>query len=130
MELKIGTCGRAETVVTEEKTAAAAGSGSLSVYATPMMVALIEEAAWKSVQPMLEEGQGSVGTKMEVEHLSATPLGMKVWAETELTAVDRRLLTFSVKAYDEAGLIGQGTHQRFVVDNDRFLGKCQKKLEK
>ena len=129
MEIRIGTRGRAESVVTEERTAQAAGSGSLPVYATPMMVALIEEAAWKSIQGMLDEGQGSVGTRMEVDHLSATPLGMKVWAETEVTAVDRRAVTFSVKAYDEAGLIGQGTHQRFVVDNDRFLGKCRKKLE-
>lgn len=130
MEIKLGTAGRAETVVTEEKTAAAAGSGSLPVYATPMMVALIEEAAWKSVQPMLDEGQGSVGTLMNVEHLSATPVGMKVWAETEVTAVDRRRITFTVRAFDEVGLIGQGTHQRFVIDNERFLGKCQQKLEK
>ena len=130
MEIRIGTAGRAETVVTEEKTAISAGSGSLPVYATPMMVALIEEAAWKSVQPMLDEGQGSVGTLMNVEHLSATPVGMKVWAETEVTAVDRRQITFAVKAFDEAGLIGQGTHQRFVIDNERFLGKCRKKLQK
>ena len=130
MEIKIGTPGHAETVVTEEKTAVTAGSGSLSVYATPWMVALIEEAAWKSVQPMLEEGQGSVGTLMNVEHLSATPVGMKVWAETEVTAVDRRKITFTVKAFDEAGLIGQGTHERFVIDNEKFLGKCRKKLER
>ena len=86
MEIRIGTAGRAETVVTEEKTAISAGSGSLPVYATPMMVALIEEAAWKSVQPMLDEGQGSVGTLMNVEHLSATPVGMKVWASGIMVA--------------------------------------------
>ena len=130
MEIKVGTKGRADSVVTEERTAAVVGSGSLPVYATPMMVALIEEAAWKSVQDQLEDGQGSVGIQMDVAHLSATPLGMKVWAETEVTAVDGRKLTFAVKAYDEAGLIGEGVHQRFVIDNEKFLGKCQKKLSK
>ena len=130
MEIKVGTKGRVDSVVTEERTAAKVGSGSLPVYATPMMVALIEEAAWKSVQDQLEDGQGSVGIQMDVAHLSATPLGMKVWAETEVTAVDGRKLTFAVKAYDEAGLIGEGVHQRFVIDNEKFLGKCQKKLTK
>ena len=130
MEIKVGTKGRCDSIVTEERTAAVVGSGSLPVYATPMMVALIEEAAWKSVQDQLEDGQGSVGIQMDVAHLSATPLGMKVWAETEVTAVEGRKLTFAVKAFDEAGLIGEGVHQRFVVDNDKFLGKCQRKLDK
>lgn len=130
MEIKVGTKGRVDSIVTEERTAAQVGSGSLPVYATPMMVALIEEAAWKSVQDQLEDGQGSVGIQMDVAHLSATPLGMKVWAETEVTAVEGRKLTFAVKAFDEAGLIGEGVHQRFVVDNDKFLGKCQRKLDK
>lgn len=130
MEIKVGTKGRVDSIVTEERTAAQVGSGSLPVYATPMMVALIEEAAWKSVQDQLEDGQGSVGIQMDVAHLSATPLGMKVWAETEVTAVDGRKLTFAVKAFDEAGLIGEGVHQRFVIDNEKFLGKCQKKLGK
>ena len=130
MEIQVGTKGKAESIVTEERTAAVVGSGNLPVYATPMMVALIEEAAWKSVQPQLEEGQGSVGTQMDVAHISATPMGMKVWAETEVTAVEGRKLTFAVKAFDEAGLIGEGTHQRFVIDGEKFLGKCQKKLTK
>lgn len=129
MEIKVGTKGRQECVVTEQLTAAAVGSGSLPVYATPMMVALIEEAAWRSVQGMLEEGQGTVGTQMEVAHVSATPLGMKVWAETEVTAVEGRKLTFVVKAFDEKGLIGEGIHQRFVIENEKFLHKCQSKLD-
>ncbi len=129
MEIKVGTKGRMEGVVTQQLTAAAVGSGSLPVYATPMMVALIEEAAWRSVQEMLEDGQGTVGTQMQVAHVAATPLGMKVWAETEVTAVDGRKLTFAVKAFDEKGLIGEGTHQRFIIDNEKFLHKCQSKLD-
>ena len=128
MSVAIGTKGYQEEVVTAEKTAASVGSGLLPVYATPMMIALIELTACSSVQEQLEEGQGTVGTQLNVAHLSATPVGMKVWAETEVTAVEGRKITFSVKAFDEKGLIGEGTHQRFVIDNERFLKKCQSKL--
>ena len=122
--LQIGIKGSGETVVTEALTAKAMGSGELRVYATPAMVALVEETAWKSVAPALEAGQGTVGTKLDLAHLAATPLGRKVRCETELVEIDRRRLVFSAEVWDEAGKIGEGTHERFIVDNERFLAKA------
>ena len=103
------------------------GSGLVPVFATPYMIALMENAAVNAVQAHLEEGQGTVGTKLEVTHDAATPIGMKVWAEAELTAVEGKKLTFSVKAFDEAGPIGGGTHERFIITVDRFLAKAEAK---
>lgn len=125
--LETGIKGFAKTMVTEKNTASAMGSGSLEVFATPAMVALMEECSWKLVQPYLEEGQGTVGTGLEIQHLSATPLGMEVTCQSTLTEVDGRKLTFEVEAYDAAGLIGKGTHQRFIVDNARFQAKANAK---
>ena len=122
--LQVGIRGSGEAVVTEALTAKAMGSGELPVYATPAMVTLVEETAWKSVAPALEPGQGTVGTKLDLAHLAATPLGRKVRCETELIGIDRRRLTFSAAVYDEAGKIGEGTHERFIVDNERFLAKA------
>lgn len=122
--LQIGIKGSGEAVVTEALTAKAMGSGELRVYATPAMVALVEETAWKSVAPALEPGQGTVGTKLDLAHLAATPLGRKVRCETELVEIDRRRLVFSAEVWDEAGKIGEGTHERFIVDNERFLAKA------
>ena len=122
--LEIGIKGSGEAMVTEALTAKAMGSGELPVYATPAMAALIEETAWKSVAPALEPGQGTVGTKLDISHLAATPLGRKVRCETELIEIDRRRLVFSAAVYDEAGKIGEGTHERFIVDNERFLAKA------
>ena len=122
--LQVGIRGSGEAVVTEALTAKAIGSGELPVYATPAMVTLVEETAWKSVAPALEPGQGTVGTKLDLAHLAATPLGRKVRCETELIEIDRRRLTFSAAVYDEAGKIGEGTHERFIVDNERFLAKA------
>ena len=96
-------------------------------FSTPSMIALIEEAAWKSVQSALEEGQATVGTKLQIEHLSATPSGMKVRAETVLTQIDGRRLVFSAEVYDEAGLIGKGVHERFIVYGKRFEEKARSK---
>ncbi len=127
MSVAVGTKGYQEEIVVPEKTAETVGSGLLPVYATPMMVALMELTASSSVQDQLEEGQGTVGSMLNVSHVSPTPIGMKVWAETEVTAVEGRKLTFAVKAYDERGLIGEGTHQRFIIDNARFMEKCEKK---
>ena len=127
MSITVGSKGRAECVVNEHNTAAAVGSGLLPVFATPQMIALMENAAVNAVQSQLEEGQGTVGTRLDVSHDAATPIGMKVWAEAELTAVDGRKLTFSVAAYDEGGPIGKGVHERFVIQNDRFLAKAQSK---
>ncbi len=123
-ELPIGLKGQAETTVNEQNTAAAMGSGLLPVFATPAMLALMENAAATSVQPYLGAGEGTVGTRLEVSHLAATPIGLAVRAESELVAVDRRKLTFTVRAWGGEELIGEGTHQRFVIDNARFLEKA------
>lgn len=125
--LEPGLKGRQESVVTEDLLAKNIGSGLVKVYATAMMIALIEKAAVYSVEPYLEEGQGTVGTHVNVSHCSATPLGMKVWAETELIEIDRRKLVFKVAAYDERGLIGEGLHERFIIDNERFQAKADSK---
>lgn len=125
--LQTGIKGRQDDVVTEDKLAKNVGSGLVRVYATAMMIALTEKAAVLSVEPFLEEGQGTVGTLVNMSHVSATPLGMKVWAETELVEIDRRKLTFKVAAYDERGLIGEGTHERFIIDNRRFQEKAESK---
>jgi len=127
MELQTGIKGRQECVVCESNVAVNVGSGSLKVFATPMMVALIEKAAVLSVEPYLGEGQSSVGTLVNVKHVAATPVGMKVWAETELIEIDRRRLVFNVAAYDEAGLIGEGTHERFIIDIEKFQSKTDAK---
>ena len=127
MSLQVGARGRAQCVVTEENTAAAVGSGLLPVFATPQMIALMENAAVNAVQAGLNEGEGTVGTHLDVSHDAATPVGMKVWAEAELTAVNGKALTFAVTAYDEAGPIGKGTHNRFIITVDRFLAKCEQK---
>lgn len=129
MPLTVGLKGRCDTVVTEANTAAAVGSGLLPVFATPMMVALMENAAVNATAPYLAEGEGTVGTHMDVSHDSATPIGLKVWAEAELTGVDGRALTFAVTAYDEAGVIGKGVHQRFVIQNEKFMSKTLRKKE-
>lgn len=125
--LKEGITGEAEAVVSEENTAINMGSGTLPVFATPAMVAVVEKAAWSSVAGELEEGQSTVGTAMTLSHESATPVGLKITAKTTLTAIDRRKLTFSWEAYDEAGIIGRGTHERFIVDNEKFVSKAERK---
>ena len=122
--LQTGIKGTGETLVTEELSAGAMGSGELPVYATPAMLALVEETAWKSVAPALEPGQGTVGTKLAFSHLAATPLGRKVHCETLLTEIDRRRLVFTAEVWDEAGKIGEGTHERFIVDSEKFLAKA------
>ncbi len=129
MSIEVGIKGRAEDLVREENTARAVGSGTLPVFATPAMTALMEKASWTSLAPHLAEGEGTVGTKLEITHDSATPLGMKVWAESEVTAVEGRRVVLKVAAYDERGLIGQGVHERFVIQDARFLAKTAKKLE-
>lgn len=125
--MQAGIKGRREQTVTAEMSAARIGSGLVEVFATPMMVALIEQTCLESVIPYLEEGQGTVGTLVNVSHVSATPVGMRVWCESELVEVDRRRLVFRVKAYDECGLIGEGTHERFIIDNAKFMEKIKNK---
>lgn len=125
--LKIGIKGRQETVVSDSNIATNVGSGKVEVFATPMMIALIEKTASLSIQPFLEDGQSSVGTQVNVSHCSATPLGMNVYAESEVIEVDRRRVLFKVAAYDERGLIGEGTHERFIIDIARFTEKTYSK---
>lgn len=127
--LEKGIQGKLETVVTEEKTARVMGSGELAVYATPAMIALMEETAYKSVSAELEEGMGSVGTLMNVKHVAASPVGMKITCQTELTQVDGRRLVFKVEAFDEKGLIGEGVHERFIIQNDKFQAKADSKMD-
>ena len=107
-------------------------SGDLEVFATPSMVALMENAAMTCLQSFLEEGQGSVGTHLDISHDAPPPIGMKVWAEAEITAVSEngKMVDFAVKAWDESGPIGSGTHTRAIVKNEKFLAKCNAKLEK
>lgn len=128
--LEAGIKGTKETMVTNENTAKTMGSGTLDVFATPAMIALMENTAYESVASELEEGSGTVGTALNVKHVAATPVGMKVTCETELIKVDGRALTFSVKAFDEKGLIGEGEHERFIVFNEKFQAKADAKLEK
>ncbi|MBP5676863.1 MAG: thioesterase family protein [Bacteroidales bacterium] len=125
--IETGIKGHHEQIVTPEMSAARVGSGLVDVFATPMLVALVEQTCYESVLPHLDEGQGTVGTLVNVSHLSATPIGKRVWCDCELTEVDRRRLVFSVKAYDETGLIGEGTHERFVIDTAKFMEKLKAK---
>ncbi len=118
--LEPGLTGHASTVVTEDKTAYALGSGNVKAYATPSLVALLEAAAIDAVQSRLGDGQTSVGTSLNVKHVAATPVGMTVNAVATLQDVDGRRLVFEVSASDEIELIGQGTHERFIVDRERF----------
>ena len=113
--------------MTPENTAAAVGSGSLPVFATPYMIALMENAACNAIADALEDGQSSVGTKLDVSHDAATPVGMHVTARAELIEVDRRRLVFRVTASDDAGPIGQGTHERFLIMAEKFLAKAEAK---
>ena len=115
--------------VTEKNTAGALGSGLLPVYATPSMILLLEAACAEAVAPELEEGTTTVGTKLDVEHVSATPIGMEVRCECELVEVDRRRLVFKVEITDKAGLIGKGIHERFIVASEKFMAKTNAKTE-
>lgn len=125
--VELGIKGRQETTVTTANVATNVGSGKVKVFSTPMMISLMEKAALLSIEPFLEEGQSSVGTHINVSHCSATPMGMQVWVETEVIEIDRRKVTFSVKAYDELGLIGEGTHERFIIDIEKFQSKADSK---
>lgn len=125
--LETGIKGKIDLTVTPDKCAGAIGSGELDVFATPAMIALIEETAWRSVVPYLGPGEGTVGTALNVRHVAATPVGLQVRCETELTLVDRRRLVFDVKVYDPFGLVGEGTHERFVIQFEKFMKKVDEK---
>ncbi len=127
----IGTKCRLEQTVTPELSAQAAGSGALPVFGTPFMAAMMENAAMTALQNYLEEGQGSVGVRLDISHDAPTPVGMKVFAEAEIVNVSEngRMVDFAVSAWDEKGPIGKGTHTRAVIMNEKFLNKCNAKLE-
>ena len=125
--LQTGIKGKQTIVVTPAQTAAYYGSGALEVFATPAMVALLEETAWRSVQPYLEEGQATVGTRVDIRHLAATPLGGKVTCESELVEIDRRRLVFRVDVFDERTKVGEGTHERFIIQSEKFLAATKAK---
>ena len=128
-ELKAGIIGNDEVIVTEANTAAAMGSGTLPVFATPALVALMEKTAQESVQDSLEEGCGSVGTMICAKHVSATPVGMKVTCQSELVAVEGRKLVFKITASDACGVVGEADHERFIIQNEKFLKKANSKNE-
>jgi predicted thioesterase len=128
MEIKVGIKAVIEDKVAEQNTALAVGSGSLSVFATPAMIALMEKASCKAVAECLPEGSTTVGTMVNIEHLSATPLGGTVTVTAEVTAIEGRKICFNVTATDNAGLIGKGTHDRFIVQAERFMEKTNSKI--
>ena len=127
--LEVGLKYTKTETVNDTNTAAKVGSGLLPVYATPAMIALLEGACAEAVAPLLEAGMTTVGTKLDVEHVAATPVGMDVTCECELVEIDRRRLVFKVEICDKAGLIGKGVHERFIVDSEKFMSKVTAKLE-
>ena len=126
-ELSRGVRGTRELLVTNENTAKALGSGGLDVFSTPSMIALMEYCAAESVFSLLPAGSSTVGTRIDIKHLSATPVGMLVRCETELIEIDRRRLVFSVTVFDETGRIAEGRHERFIVDSAKFQAKADAK---
>jgi predicted thioesterase len=125
--LRIGVGYTSTQIVTHELTAAHYGSGLVEVFATPAMVGLMENAAMNAVLPFLQAGNNTVGTEICVKHIKATPMGMRVSSEAVLTEIDGRKLVFSIRAWDEEGEIGSGTHTRYVIDNEKFMAKLTKK---
>lgn len=130
--IQVGMTYTAEKTVTPEMTARAVGSGALEVLGTPFMMGLMECAAMWCIAPELPEGKGTVGVEIASSHLAPTPVGMTIRAVAEVTAVSEngKMITFKISAYDEDGLIGEGTHTRAIISNDRFLEKCNAKLKR
>ncbi|MBE6989492.1 MAG: dihydrolipoamide acyltransferase [Ruminococcaceae bacterium] len=129
--IEIGMSYAVENTVTQDMTAESLGSGALPVFGTPYMLALMENAALLCIQPELPEGKGSVGVEISSSHTAPTPVGMRVRATAEVTEISAsgKLVTFRVTACDECGPIGEGTHVRAIISNERFLQKCNDKLK-
>lgn len=125
-DLQLGARGEATVMVKTENTAKAMGSGLLDVFATPALVALMETAAVKALEPF---AISSVGVALDIQHLAATPIGMTVRAAAELVEADRRRLVFQVQAFDDIELVGQGRHERFLIDDEKFLNKVNAKKD-
>lgn len=130
MALEVGLKGELTEIVNEGNTAAMLGSGGLNVYATPAMILLMEKTSWTIAEKELEEGLTTVGTSIDIKHTSASPIGSNITCKSELVEVDRKRLVFHVEAHDDCGMIGEGTHERFIIDSDKFMAKTQAKLEK
>ena len=128
MTIEVGMKAEVSTLVEREDTAQEVGSGSLLVYATPCMAAMMEGAACEAIEAGLAEGETTVGIELNLKHIAATPVGMEVRAEAEVTAVDGKIITFAITAYDEAGEIGSAIHKRALVNSQRFLDKTYAKL--
>lgn len=126
--MEIGSQFLQDLIVEEQHTAKAMGSGTLAVFASPAMIALMENTCMQCVAPYLEEGQATVGTLLNVKHVAASPLGASIRCSCELIEVDRKRLVFSVQAFDNAGLIGEGVHERYIIQADRFMQKALEKL--
>jgi len=126
-KLQVGLASKIETVVTENDTADSFGSGGIKVLATPMMIGLMENAAHSAVDLHLPEGYATVGTRIDVRHIAATPVGMKVYATAQLTGIEGRKLQFKVEAYDEKEKIGEGSHERFIINVERFMERTASK---
>ncbi|MCR5109716.1 MAG: thioesterase family protein [Ruminococcus sp.] len=127
-DIIVGAVGKAQLKVTENELAVNVGSGSLEVFATPVMVMLMEKSACNCVAEYMENDETTVGTELNVKHVSASPVNSDITAEAELTEVNGREFTFTVKAYDNAGLIGEGTHKRFLVFGEKFTAKAKAKI--
>ena len=122
--LEVGITGSLERTVRDEDTASTIGSGSLAVLATPVMIAAAEQACADLVQPLLDEGMSTVGTRLDIRHLAPTPVGMKYRVDCELSAVNGRVLSFNVVINDERERVGEGTHERVIINEERFLKKA------
>jgi fluoroacetyl-CoA thioesterase len=128
VEIAPGLQGTVELVVAEEHTAPSIGSGKVRVLATPVMINLFEAAALKAIEHLLQPGYQSLGTHLDVHHVAATPVGMRVRAVAEVTKVNGRMVTFKLSASDQIDQIGHGTHERVVVNVAKFDARVQKKL--
>lgn len=125
--LQIGMSAEIEKIVGEDDTAIRFGSGGVKVFATPMMVALMENAALNAVDPQLGEAFATVGLSLNVKHIAATPVGMKVHARAELVGIEGKKLHFRIEAFDELEKIGEGTHERYIIELAKFLERTEKK---
>jgi len=128
MEIKIGATGNADILVDESNTAMAIGSGDLAVFATPAMIALMEKAATLAIQGCLPEGNSTVGTMINVKHIAATPVGMKIAAQATLVEVEGKRLLFSVEVFDGKDKIGEGQHERFIINVEKFMARTNGKI--
>ena len=125
--LKIGIKGEKEIVVDASVSAKKAASGEMDVFGTPFVIALMEQTADVSVRPYIENTQATVGTMVNIKHMAATPMGMKAFGKSELLEIDGRRLFFKVEVYDEVGLVAEGTHERFIIDKEKFMAKTEKR---